>query len=84
MSSAADPAHTAAAVTFDADVTQVRGGYAARALWVGGDGNVAVRTSAGDDVTFVGVLAGTVLPIRVRRVLSSGTTVSAANILVLY
>lgn len=84
MSAASDPAHTAAAVTFDADVVPTRGAFSARGLYVGAAGNVAVRTSLNEDVTFVGVAAGSVLPIRVRRVLSSGTTVAASAILVLY
>lgn len=43
---------------------------------------MAVITSKGETVTFSSVQAGTVLPIRVRQVLSSGT--SATNILALY
>lgn len=54
-----------------------------RALWVGGAGNVAVvaegNTSA---VTIVGVPAGTILPIRTRRVNSTNTT--ATEIVALY
>lgn len=46
-----------------------------RALWVGGAGNVAVIL-AGDSsaVTFTGVPAGTLLPLRVKRVMSTNTT----------
>lgn len=84
MSAASDPAHTAVAVTFDADVVPVKGAFSARGLYVGANGNVAVLTSLGDTATFLGVAAGSVLPIRVRRVLSAGTTVSAASVLVLY
>lgn len=53
-----------------------------RALYVGGGGNVAVTTLNGDSVTFVGVGAGTILPIQVTKVLSTGTT--ATSILALY
>jgi hypothetical protein len=60
-----------------------------RGLYVGGTGNVAVimaadNTSggAGTAVTFSGVAAGTVLPIRVRRVMSTNTT--ATGIVALY
>lgn len=49
----------------------------ARALYVGGAGNVAVVTTGGDSVTFVGVAAGTVLPVSVRRVSSTGTTATS-------
>lgn len=45
-----------------------------RALWVGGAGNVKVTMENGDFVTFSGVAAGTLLPLRVRLVFSTGTT----------
>ena len=53
-----------------------------RYLWVGGAGSVRVLTERGDDVTFAGVPAGTLLPISVSRVLAGGTT--ATNILALF
>lgn len=43
-------------------------------LYVGGAGDVAVDTADGTTVTFSGVVAGTVLPIRVTRVWATGTT----------
>lgn len=50
----------------------------ARALWVGGAGNVAVLLSEDSSaVTFVGVAAGTLLPLRAKRVLSTGTTATS-------
>lgn len=45
-----------------------------RALYVGGAGDVAVRMLDGSTPTFSGVLAGTILPIQVDKVLSAGTT----------
>ena len=42
-------------------------------LLIGGSGNVAVITAAGDTVTLP-VVAGMVLPLRVSRVLSTNTT----------
>lgn len=48
-----------------------------RALWVGGAGDVAVRMRDGSSATFVGVGAGTILPIRVDKVLSTGTTATS-------
>lgn len=45
-----------------------------RALWVGGAGNVAVRTRNGQTVTFSGVAAGTILPVQGDRVMSTNTT----------
>ena len=46
----------------------------ARALWVGEAGDVKVTTAGGNTVTLAGVAAGTILPVRVTRVWSSGTT----------
>ena len=47
-------------------------------LYIGGAGNVAVVTEAGNTVTFTAVPVGTQLDIRVRQVLATGTT--ATNI----
>jgi len=52
--------------------------YVTKAIYVGGAGDVAVRMYDGTDVTFAGVAAGTILPIMVKRVLSTGT--DATNI----
>lgn len=78
MSSAADPAIGAVSPTPDVDVIPTY----SRALWVGGAGNVSVVTSVGETAIFVGVQAGTLLPIRIKRVNSSGTT--ASSLLALY
>lgn len=53
-----------------------------RSIYVGVAGNVAIVSTGGDDVTFVGVLAGSILPVRCRQVKSTGTT--ATNIIGLY
>lgn len=45
-----------------------------RGLYVGVSGDVKVTTAAGDTVTFVGLAAGVMHPIRVTRVWSTGTT----------
>lgn len=45
-----------------------------RALWVGGAGDVKVTTLGGDTVTFSGVTAGSLIPIRVSRIFSTLTT----------
>ncbi|MDQ7020208.1 MAG: hypothetical protein Q9M33_13730 [Robiginitomaculum sp.] len=58
-----------------------------RAIYVGGDGDLTVVMAEGDGVTgkaatlpafpvvvFVGLKAGTVLPIRARQVMATGTT----------
>lgn len=49
------------------------------ALWVGAAGNVKVRTSAGTDIVFIGVPAGSYLYVRCVRVWSTGTTVTTPN-----
>ena len=72
------PAEYAVAVT-KSDSTVLN---ATRALYIGGDGNVAVTMSGGGDATFVGLLAGAILPVRATKVLSTGTT--ATNIVALY
>jgi hypothetical protein len=51
-----------------------------RGLYVGGAGNVAVTMAGGGDVTFSGVPAGMILPIRVTHVLGATT---ATNIIAL-
>jgi hypothetical protein len=43
-------------------------------IWVGGAGNIKVTTAQGTDVTFTAVPTGTVLPVQVLRVWSTGTT----------
>lgn len=73
------PAWDAVAVTpSDAnDLARV----ATRALWIGGAGSVSVNMSgAGEAIVFAGVQG--LIPIRVDRVLATGTT--ATNIVALY
>lgn len=48
-----------------------------RALFVGLAGDVTVRMAGGGVVTLANVPAGTLLPIRVDRVLATGTTAGA-------
>lgn len=48
--------------------------YVTRGIWVGGAGDLAVEMLSGATVTFAGVPAGTLLPIRVAKVLATGTT----------
>ncbi|MBJ3775078.1 spike base protein, RCAP_Rcc01079 family [Acuticoccus mangrovi] len=47
---------------------------AARAIYVGGGGDLAVVTLGGTSITFVSVAAGSVLPCSVARVLATNTT----------
>lgn len=54
-----------------------------RALYIGGAGDVALRAAGdGADVTFVGLTAGSILPVRAQYVRATGTT--ATNIVALY
>ncbi len=48
--------------------------HVSRAIYVGGSGDLAVMMKEGGSVTFKNVVGGTVVAIRVARVLSSGTT----------
>jgi hypothetical protein len=73
------PANDAAAVTPSDTAPLV---YVSRALYVGGAGNLVVTMQGGGNVTFTGVPAGTVLPIRCSHVLSTSTT--ATSIVNLY
>lgn len=62
------------------DTHPIKGGPA-RALYVGGTGDVAALTENGVAVTFAGVPAGAVLPIATSRVNATNTT--ATNIVAL-
>ncbi len=76
--SAADPAYRAVAVT-KSDSTVIN----ARALYIGGAGDVAIKCQEGDTaVTFSGVAAGTILPVAAAIVMSTNT--SATLIVALY
>ena len=72
------PAEDAVAVT-PSDSTDL--GKDVRGLYIGGAGDVAVFTRSGNTVTFVAVPVGSILPISVSKVLSTGT--SASNIVAL-
>ena len=50
-----------------------------RAVWVGGAGNMRVDLENGSTLTFDGIKAGSLLPIRVTRLRSLSTT--ATNII---
>lgn len=65
------PASDAFAVTPNdgADLAQVT-----RGLWVGVAGDVSVVTRGGTTVTLKGAPSGSLIPIRVKRVRSTGTT----------
>jgi hypothetical protein len=46
-------------------------------LYVGGAGSVKILTVAGNEVTLVGIAAGTFIPIQVLRVFATGTTATS-------
>ena len=72
------PASGAAAVT-PSDSTELG---PCRALYVGGAGNVVVwMPGRSDNITFLAVPAGTILPVMARRVMAATT---ATNIVALY
>ncbi len=68
------PATHAAAVTPSDSVDLAN---FSRAIYVGGAGNLVVVMLSGEQVTFTGVQAGTILPIRVTRVRATSTTATA-------
>lgn len=70
------PAIEAEAVTVNVDFTKV-----ARGLYIGGGGNATVTMENGDSVAFVGLLAGTILPVRCTKV---NTGATATNIVALF
>lgn len=67
------PATDAFAITPNdsADLVQVT-----RGLFVGAGGDVVIVTRAGTTATFTNIQGGAVLPLRVRRILATGTTAS--------
>jgi hypothetical protein len=53
-----------------------------RALYIGVGGNVSLITNGGQTVTFVGLQAGSILPVRCSRVRATDTT--ATNIVAIW
>lgn len=49
-------------------------------LWIGGAGNVLVRTAKGNSLTFTGVPAGATLPIAGDKVLNSTTATNIVGL----
>lgn len=48
-----------------------------RAIYVGAPGTVVLVLLSGAELTLAGIAAGTILPLRVRRVKATGTTASS-------
>lgn len=76
---ATEPARDAAAVT-PSDSAQIS--RVARALYVGGSGDVRLVTEEGNTVTFQDIVAGSILPVKATKVFATGTT--ATNIVALF
>jgi hypothetical protein len=51
--------------------------YTTRMLYIGGAGNLTVKMADGVNCTFTAVPAGSTLPLRVTRVLATGTTATS-------
>lgn len=47
-----------------------------RALYIGVGGNLSVTMASGGNAAFTSISSGTLLPIRITKVLSTGTTAS--------
>ena len=48
--------------------------FETRGLYVGSSGDIVLHLASGDEITLANVPGGTVLPLRVRRVVATGTT----------
>ncbi|GLQ17876.1 spike base protein, RCAP_Rcc01079 family [Maritalea porphyrae] len=48
-----------------------------RAIYIGGPGQVTLKTPSGALVTFEGLSGGSVLPVRAQAVLATGTTATS-------
>lgn len=48
-----------------------------RALYVGVSGDIKLTTAGGDIITLIGVLGGSILPLRCKRVFATGTTATS-------
>jgi hypothetical protein len=68
--------HAFAITPADSDLSQP-----ARALFVGGTGNLTVTMGSGSVVTFTNVAAGSILPISVTRVAASTTATSILGLI---
>lgn len=68
-----------AAVITPSDITVIN---PTSAFYVGGDGNITVETISGTVITFNNVVGGSIIPLRIIKVLSTNTT--ATDIIALY
>lgn len=59
----------------------VNGGF--KALYIGGAGDVAILNFAGNAVTFVGLQAGTILPVMGLAIATTSSGTTASNLIAL-
>jgi len=45
-----------------------------RGIWVGGSGNITLMLTSGRIVVLIGAVAGSLIPVKVKKVYSTGTT----------
>lgn len=69
-----DIGHAERAIAVDVSSADQEFPLGFRALYVGGAGDVAVTMKGGGDITFTGILAGSILPIGASVIKNSGTT----------
>lgn len=74
MTSLEAPAQRAISITASDSVNL---NFVCRGVYVGGAGDVAAVMTSGDVVTFAGATAGSVLPLRVKRINSTNTTATS-------
>lgn len=72
----AKSADSCASVAFSITPADSVMGTKARALYIGTGGNITVVTNDGTSTTFHNVVSGTILPVSVKQVSSTGTTAS--------
>ena len=68
------PANNAFSIT-PSDVADLP--FVTRAVYFGGSGDLRILTAAGEDVTFLFVPQGVILPVRAKKVFASGTTATS-------
>ena len=71
------PAGHAEVVDASGDTSATNLSREAEGIYVGGTGNVAVVLPSGTAVTFIGVPAGTIIPVRCIRVNNTNTTATS-------
>ena len=74
------PAMGAEPITISGVAGPVVLGKTSRAIWVGGAGNLGGTMLDGTTAIFVGILAGTLLPVRMTQVSTTSTATSMVSV----